>query len=61
MTDKEANLVDLRVRLNKAQSEKFLGVKKYIGFENNTDVMRWLIHEKYEEIKFKLNKEETQE
>jgi len=61
MMDNETNLVDLRVRLNKNQSEKFLGIKKYIGFENNTDVMRWLIHEKYEEIKFKLNKEKAQE
>ena len=61
MITKEDNLVDLRVRLNKKQSEKFLAIKKYVGFENNTDLMRWLIHEKYEELKFKLNKEETQE
>ena len=35
-------------------SEKTSLIKDDIGMENNTDIIRWLIHEKYEEIRLSI-------
>ncbi len=50
MTDEQ---MSIKVNLSKEQTRVFLLVKKYLMLENNTDVIRTLIREKYEEIKEK--------
>ena len=41
---------EIRVRLGKRLAKLFLEVKKYYLLENNSEVIRTLIREKYEEI-----------
>ncbi len=47
---KEGMPGEIRVRLGKRLAKLFLEVKKYYLLENNSEVIRTLIREKYEEI-----------
>lgn len=42
--------IDIRVILDGSVAEKFRIIKETLGLENNTDLIRLLIHEKYLEI-----------
>jgi len=46
-------MFSIRVELTPEEAEVFFKVKKYLMLRNNTDVIRTLIREKYEEIKEK--------
>ncbi|MHA1348038.1 MAG: hypothetical protein ACTSO3_16675 [Candidatus Heimdallarchaeaceae archaeon] len=53
--------IDIRVILKGKIAKEFEQLKKYYGMENRTDFVRFLIHNKFEELKFNINKEKDQE
>ncbi|UJG43600.1 MAG: hypothetical protein K9W46_00110 [Candidatus Heimdallarchaeum endolithica] len=50
MESNEGTPTELRIKLSKRLAKLFLEVKKYYLLENNSEVIRTLIREKYEEI-----------
>ena len=51
--DKEDDSLELRVPLKGKVKEKFFFIKDKHGLENNTDVIRLLITQKYDELEDK--------
>jgi len=50
MESNEETPTELRIKLSKRLAKLFLDVKRYYLLENNSEVIRTLIREKYEEI-----------
>jgi len=50
--------VVLRVDLDGELVDELVAIKKHLGLKNNTETIRYLIHEKYQEIR---KREGTQE
>jgi hypothetical protein len=50
MSESEAEVVQFRLVLEGEMARRFLTIKKHYGFENNTDTIRLLITQAYEEI-----------
>jgi hypothetical protein len=44
------NKIPIRINFENAETEKFEVVKRYMGLKQNTEVIRALISEKYNEI-----------
>lgn len=42
--------VNVRVEFKDEMAKKFEAVKKHLGLENSTDVLRLLVNDKYKEI-----------
>jgi len=43
-------VINVRVEFKDEMAKKFEAVKKSLGLENNTDVLRLLVNDKYKEI-----------
>ena len=54
MTDKIQTIIQIRVNLKDDLADNFFEIKKHIGIHNNSDIIRFLITEKYREIKKEL-------
>lgn len=54
----ENNRIDIRVILKGKTAVEFILLINYYGLENRTDFIRYLIHEKYEELKFKIKEDQ---
>ena len=48
--DEKESVVQFRLILEGEMARRFLTIKKHYGFENNTDTVRLLISQAYEEI-----------
>lgn len=62
MTQKVSILrkVPIRIDFEEAEAEKFRTIKKYMGLKQNTEVVRALISEKYNEIKLLEQRRQAQ-
>lgn len=62
MTQKVSILrkVPIRIDFEEAEAEKFRTIKKYMGLKQNTEVVRALISEKYNEIKLLEQRQQAQ-
>ena len=58
--EETSNTIDIRVILKGKIAKEFLAIKDYYGLEARTDFIRFLIHDKYEDLKFKLKEEEKE-
>ena len=52
--------IPIRINFEDADAERFEVVKKHMGLKQNTEVIRALISEKYNEIKFQEEKRRLQ-
>ena len=51
MSEEEAGeIINIRVELKGKVKERFLKIKEEIGYENNTEVIRYLINEYYKRL-----------
>jgi len=46
----EEETINVRVEFRGEMKKKFEDVKRHLGMENSTDVLRFLVNEKYNEI-----------
>ena len=62
MTQKMSLLrkVPIRIDFEKTEAEKFNAVKEYLGLKQNTEVIRALISEKYNEIQLSEQRRRAQ-
>jgi hypothetical protein len=57
--EKQGIIIPIRINFEDAEAERFEVVKRYLGLKQNTEVLRALISEKFNEIRVLKEKLQT--